>query len=210
MWLLRKIVSLPFEFDEKAADLAAGDGIEPVGRLIHNQQVGVVEQRLRQAQPLQHPLGKRPHAVPGPRRNPHHLQERHSPRANLTHGNAAELAVELQRRQAGQMSRDAEILGQIADPLSAAAVPGGKIEQRRLAGRPADDAQEDLDERCLAGAVGAQETENLAAADLESDVLERLLPLAEDEPLDVGLAEIFDGNGGVRHRSRNSGSRENT
>ena len=39
-----------------------------------------------------------------------------------------------------------------------------------------DDAADDADQRRLAGAVGSQQRENLAAADLEIDVLQRQKP----------------------------------
>src|SRR5262245_34218132 len=106
------------------------------------------------------------------------------------------------------MPRDPQIFGQVTDPLSAAAVAGRKVEQQRLASRLADDPQQDLDERGFAGAVGSQEPKDLAAADLESYFPQRLLSLAKDEPLDIGLAQFFDGDGGVRHSWLGSGSRK--
>ena len=55
-----------------------------------------------------------------------------------------------------------------------------------------DDAADDVDQRRLAGAVRAEQREDLAAADLEIDVLERL------EARGIGLRQIGDGDDG-RH-----------
>jgi hypothetical protein len=41
-----------------------------------------------------------------------------------------------------------------------------------------DDAADDVDQRGLAGAIGTEQREDLAAADLEADVLEGLKPVA--------------------------------
>ena len=59
-----------------------------------------------------------------------------------------------------------------------------------LAGSRIDDAADDADQRRLAGAVRAEQSENLAAPDLQVDVLERL------EAAGVDFREMRDGNGG--------------
>ena len=68
-----------------------------------------------------------------------------------------------------------------------------------LAGGRIDDAADDADQRRLAGAVRAEQRENLAAPDLQVDVLQRL------EAAGVGLREMRDGNGGG-HGLRHSGA----
>jgi hypothetical protein len=55
---------------------------------------------------------------------------------------------------------------------------------RHGAGAGGDDAAYDADQRGLAGAVGAQQREDLALADLEIDVLERL------QTRGVGLGQV--------------------
>ena len=61
---------------------------------------------------------------------------------------------------------------------------------RDRAGGRGDDAADDVDQRGLAGAVRAQQRENLAAADLEIDVLERV------EAGGVGLGKTRNGEYG--------------
>src|SRR5208283_233243 len=58
------------------------------------------------------------------------------------------------------------------------------VDRDRAAAR-LDDAADDVDQRRLAGAVGAEQGENLAAADLEIDGLER------DQTRCVGLRQVF-------------------
>ena len=57
-----------------------------------------------------------------------------------------------------------------------------------------DDAADDADQRRLAGAVGAEQREDLAAADLEVDVLESV------EAGGVGLGDAGDGDDGWWHK----------
>ena len=68
------------------------------------------------------------------------------------------------------------------------------------AGAGVDDAADDADQRGLAGAVGPEQREDLAAADVEVDVLERL------EARGVGLADVADRDdgGGVARRHAES------
>src|SRR6185295_11702243 len=63
-------------------------------------------------------------------------------------------------------------------------------EDRDAARGQAADAAGERDQRGLAGAVGAEEGENLALLDLEADALQRL------EARVVDLADVPDGDGG--------------
>ena len=54
-----------------------------------------------------------------------------------------------------------------------------------------DDAADDADQRGLAGAVGPEQREDLAAPDVEVDVLQRL------EARGIGLGQVGDGDDGV-------------
>ena len=85
------------------------------------------------------------------------------------------------------MPRDAEILGQVANQLSATTISRRKPQQRRLARGLADNAQQRLDERRLPRAVPAQETEDLASLNAQAHFFEGLLPLAAKQAFHVGL-----------------------
>ena len=66
------------------------------------------------------------------------------------------------------------VLGQVADPLADVGVAGRVVEQRGLAFAELDDAEQDLDERGLAGPVLAEQAEDFALLDLEGDAPQRL------------------------------------
>src|SRR5688500_894649 len=89
--------------------------------------------------------------------------------------------MQLLRHQADLAARGA-IIG-----LDVVAVDGD-----RAAGR-GDDAADDADHRRLAGAVGAQQCEDLAVLDFEVERLERL------QPRRISLAQALDRNG--RHHA---------
>ena len=111
-------------------------------------------------------------------------------------------AVELERLARGDLRLQALLLQDDADPLAegALAPPGIEPEDAQVAGVGAAVALEDLDERGLSGAVGAEDREHLAAADREVDAVERLERA-------VGLAQpaYGDGRRGERGRRRRSG-----
>ena len=72
---------------------------------------------------------------------------------------------------AGQPLVEAEVLGQVADPPPAPRSPGRLTEDARLAGGRADQAEQDLDRGRLAGAVRAEEAEDLAGLDAQVRVV---------------------------------------
>ena len=96
---------------------------------------------------------------------------------------------ELARRQ---VRVDVRVLGEEADV--AHRLGGGDLlpEDRGLAARGEDEPREHLDRRRLAGAVGAEEAEDVAAAHLERDAAHGLDLLAR-ERFHEGLGELLDG-----------------
>jgi hypothetical protein len=72
---------------------------------------------------------------------------------------------------------------------------------RDRAGGRVDDAADDADQRRLAGPVGAEEREDLAAPDLQIDILERL------EAGGVGLREIRDRDDGLHESAKHERGR---
>jgi hypothetical protein len=65
---------------------------------------------------------------------------------------------------------------------------------RHGAGTGIDDAADDADQRRLAGAVRAEQAENLALADLQVDIFKRL------KTRGVGLGKIGNGNDGLHEQ----------
>jgi hypothetical protein len=86
------------------------------------------------------------------------------------------IGVQLLRHQPDQRARRAVVLDDVV------------AVNRDLAGRGNQDAADDADQRGLAGAVGAEQREDLAALDVEIDIVER------PEPGRVAFRQMFDGN----------------
>ena len=115
-------------------------------------------------------------------------------------------AVELDRLADGEVGVDGALLEDDADPLAegALAQAGVEAEHPDIASVGAAVALEDLDERGLAGAVGAEQGEHLAAAHGEVDAVERLhavVGLAHAANLDGGLGDVGDRRASRRLRA---------
>ena len=89
-------------------------------------------------------------------------------------GHAEQLAIEIEQALAGMIVGEAMIFGQIADAGADVDGAGRFVEQRRLALPAAGDAEQDLDERGLAGPVLAEQAVDFALFDLERDPAESL------------------------------------
>ena len=81
------------------------------------------------------------------------------------------------------------ILGQIADAFPDNGIAGRMAEEGRVPLAKLDDAEEDLDERGLAGAVLAQQAKHFASFDFQADATQSfhlLVALAQVASLDNG------------------------
>ena len=154
--------------------LVASGRVEPVGRLIEQQQSRVVDERLGELDPLLHAgriatdravaLLVQPDMAEdlgGPLAGGRARQTRH-PR-HVSH----EVGGRRVRRQA-------VVLGHVADELPDRRALGAHVEthDRGVAGRRLEEPEEDLDERALAGAVGADQADD-PGLQLEGQAVER-------------------------------------
>jgi len=111
-------------------------------------------------------------------------------------GHVEEGAVEVEQAGAGVVVGEAVVFGQVTDAAADRGGAGRLVEHEGGAvGRP-DDAEQHLDERGLAGAVLAQQAEDLAALDGQRDAPEGLdLAVGFDEV--VGSDDGHDGLPGI-------------
>jgi hypothetical protein len=165
---------LLLELLHHAADLAAADRVHAVGRLVEEDHVGVVQQRLGDPQPLLHALGVGADLGVPPPLQADHLQHLLAAGLPLPAPQAEQLPVEVQEAGAGVVVGEAVVLGEVADLLPDADRAGGLVEQVGVAVGLLGDAEQDLDERRLAGAVLAEEAVDLALLDGERHALQRL------------------------------------
>ena len=139
--------------------------IEGRSRFVENDQFGRAEQGYAEPQPLLHPLGESLDRRVGPLRQAHQLQGFVRLPAPARPRQSGQFAVEGKDLARGHPALVAEQLGQIPDPAPRPYVAERRPQDRAAAGRRARQAQQQLHGRRLAGAVRAEEAEDLAAAD---------------------------------------------
>ena len=172
---------------DELADLDDLGGIEADGGLVEDEHLGIAEESLGEADALPLSLGEiADHAV----------EELRAARLDgdaldlalaLLAGNTLDGSDETQIGPRGHVGVDGRIFRQVADPLLHLDGILEDVEPAhlRLAARRRQDSGEDAHGRRLAGAVGAEETEDLARLHLEADVVDRLqLPVALHQVLD--------------------------
>ena len=157
---------------EQQAHGAAADGVERGRRLVEQQQPRLADERLRDAEALLHALR---HAVDAALRGVRERDELEQPRA--LRGAAARVGeplVQLEHLVGRVPAGEAEELGEVAERRACVARACARAcDLRRAAGR-AHEADGDLHERRLAGAVRAEQPDELALADLEVDAFQRV------------------------------------
>ena len=109
-------LALLAQAQDQVAHLLAPDRVEPAHRLVEEHDVGVVDERLRDPEPLLHALAVGAEArVRGVRRGPT-CASSSSPRARrCAREQAAQLRVEVERLAAGEIVVEVGVLGQEAD-----------------------------------------------------------------------------------------------
>ena len=189
---MKTVLPCGAQAEEHVADVAAADRVDAVGGLVEQDQVGVVDQRLGEADALGHAFGIRADSC-GRRRRPCRRCRAVRRRA-LSAGAAVDLgegAEEFDHLPAGQVAGEAVVFRKVADAAERRLVADGLAEHRAARRGRADDGHHDLDERALARAVGAEQAEDLAAADVHLDPREGV-----DAAL-VALGDVVEVDGEV-------------
>ena len=141
-------------------------GVEAGGRLVEEDQLGVADQRERDVQPAALAAGERGRPLAGAVGQAHERERLvHRPRG------AVVARVQLEALADGQagIGQDSCSTIPIRSRHDCGACAGSVPSTLTLPALGSAEALEDLDGRGLAGAVGAEEGEDLAAADLEVD-----------------------------------------
>ena len=191
--------ALGVQLDDQVAHLLAADGIEPGHRFVEDDQLRIAHQRLRDPDPLQHALGE---LAQGPAARVVEADARDQAigaAASLRRRHVAQRADEIQELFRREVIVEVGALGQVADP---ALGRQARHRQPQHLGAPAgreDEAHQHLEGGGLAGAVGAQEPEDLAAMDVEADVFHRLDALAEEAQAEgLGQSDGSEDHLGIR------------
>src|SRR5262245_10302757 len=164
--------------------------VDAGGRLVEEQDARLVRQRLGDHHPPLHAAGQRHDLVVFlvPQRQ---IFQHFSDEVGIL-PLAEQAAAERHRRPHGLEGVGGELLRHQADQRPRRAVVRDDVVPADSDGafRWRHDPADDVDQRGLAGPVGAEKRKDLAAADVQVDVLECL------EARRIGLAEVGDGNDG--------------
>src|SRR5690606_564694 len=156
---------------------------------VEDQELRVVQERLREADALHHPLGELAdraiHRVPEP--DPlDELAGTLFPRLARHPGQPTAEVEELER---AKVLIDVRILREVPQPRHRRGPRALFAEELDAPLHRKDEAQDHLDGGRLSGAVRAEQAEDLASLDLESDAADRLDLLPEETDVE-GLVEV--------------------
>jgi hypothetical protein len=173
--------------EEEVADLFPPHRIDPVGRFVEEQHARAVEEGLRQPEALLHPLRIPADAKLLPPGEAEHVEKLGGPTTAVATGNPLERTVEVEEAGARVVLGEAVILRQIPHLPAGRERADRPAEERRGSSRRGDEAEEDLDQRRLAGAVLAQKAEQRRRFHVEAHPPEGAVGT-------VLFFELFDGN----------------
>ena len=155
--------------EDEVLDLAGALGIEAGGRFVENDQIGIVEEGLGEADAAGHALGEAPDGAMAGVREARHVEQLVNARAGGFGGQPEQAGVEGQGFEGRQVGIEVGLFGEIADAALDGGGAGGCAEDVDRAGRRKKQAQDHLDGGGLTGAVGAEQAEDLSAGDIEGD-----------------------------------------
>lgn len=172
-------------------------GIQPVRRLVEHHHLLVVQQRLGEAQALEVALRQLAHAL-GPVLLETELRDRaRDARVQLVRRHSGEQRVAVQGVVNAPRRRDVHQLGQVAYSVVLNEPARREPMDAHVAGGGAQEAEQERDERALAGAVGPGEPEYLTGPDLERQVVERDDLAAGPAPVALADAIEVDQRGAI-------------
>jgi hypothetical protein len=159
--------------DERQHLVTAGR-VEAVGRLVEEEQPRIVDERLGELDPLLHPGRVAADGAVALLVQPDVAEDLGGPLAGGGPGQAGHprhVADEVGRRRVG---RQAVVLGHVADELAdrRALRPDVEVHHGGPSGRRLEQAEQDLDQRALAGPVGPDEADD-SGLELERQPIER-------------------------------------
>ena len=179
------------ELADIGPQLLAQLDVDARGGLVEHQHGGRVDHRLGDHQPPLHAARQRARVGVRLVGEAHRVEQRHRLAPRL--GHAVEAGLDLQRLERREERVEQDLLVDDADRRLGVARVGVDVEppDRCAAARLVDEARQDVDERRLARAVGAEQAEDLPARHVEGDVVERALAAC------IGLAQSVDADRGV-------------
>jgi hypothetical protein len=176
-----------------APDRAARLWVQADRRLVEEQHARRVHQAAGDLQAPAHAAGERHHGLVAPVAQVDHLQHLGNALPDEVLLHAVQLGVQPEVLLGGQVAVERGVLEDETDVSAHIVAVGDDVEatDARGPGRGPGQGAEHVDRRALAGAVGAEEAEDLARRDRERHA-------AHGVDLAVGLGEVVDVDGGLR------------
>ena len=163
-------------FEENVAHHLPPDRIEPGERLVEDEKVGVMENRLREPRALEHSLGEGFESLPAVGGEIDRVDHLRDPPGELRAAHAAQGAAKGEKLVERKMRMEIGRLGKKADARHPPRIPHGMVENRHASRIGPDEAENHLDRRRLSGPVRAEEAEDLPLPRMEGDAVEHLAP----------------------------------
>ena len=161
------------QLEDQRADVAAAERIEPRHRLVEEDHLGIVEERLRDADALDHALRELPQLKAALGADTDAVEQRADALAAVGAGIAEQLPEVVEQLLGGEVVVEVGVLRKVADAPARRDVADRPPENLGAPGRRKDQLHEQLQRGGLAGAVRAEEAEDLARLDVERQAIER-------------------------------------
>ncbi len=179
-------LSLLPQLGDDVADLLAPQGVEPRQRLVEHHQVGIVHQRLGQADALEHALGELAQRSVERLGQPHPLDEGVDAGGPCAARHATQPRGQLEELVGAQVFVKRRVLWQVAQPPLYRHVGHPVAEHVEVAAGRKDEPHHHLDGGGLARAVGPQQAEDLARPDLQAQPAHGLHPAGQHLGVELG------------------------
>ena len=184
------------QFADIGPELLAQLDVDARGGLVQHQHRGRVDHRLGDHQAALHATGQGAGIGVGLVLQMHRAQQFH--RAALRFRDAVEAGLDLQRLDGGEEGVEQDFLVDDADRRLGVARMRVDVEapDAGMTLGLVDQPGQDVDQRGLARAIGAEQAEDLAARHIEADPVQRALAAR------IGFAQSVDRDGRLRHGNR--------
>lgn len=187
--------------EDQVADVVRARGVYASGGLVEDEEAGVSDERLREADALEHAFGVAAEAAVVCVCKANGFKEMMSLVFEGGAGEAAEFSKKEECFQAGEVFVEVGILGQETHVF--AAPDKGRVDPKDRGGacRGRHKAKQDFHGGAFAGPVGAQEAINLAWRNFQRQVFDSAHGVPAEGHTKV-LGEVLDGNGRSAHGIR--------
>jgi len=162
---------------DERAHVAAAERIEPRHRLVEKEHLGIVQQRLREADALEHPLRELAQRQPALGGDADAVERGRDAAPPIGGVHPEQPAVVVEQLLGGQVIVEVGIFRQVADAAADGDVADGASEDLCFAAGGKHQLHQQLQRRRLAGAVGTEKAEDLARLDFEAQTIESAIGL---------------------------------